>query len=69
MAAIGTRPPHGNMISIQDLASSMRGIEQKSLESGAAEWNTRAKISSIENMLGEASMEDLVQSARKLAKQ
>lgn len=68
MATIGTRPRLGNLISIQELASSMRGIEQKSLESGAAEWNTRAKISSIENMLGDACMEDLVQSARKLAK-
>lgn len=57
------------MVSIQELASSMRGIEQKSLESGAAEYDTRAKISSIENMLGEAGMEDLVQGARVLAKQ
>ncbi|KAK2766067.1 hypothetical protein FQN54_007582 [Arachnomyces sp. PD_36] len=59
----------GNMVSIQELASTMRIIEQKALESGAAEWNTRAKISSIENMLGEAGLEDLVQSARKLAQQ
>jgi hypothetical protein len=56
------------MVPIQDLASWMRDIEQKTLESGAAEWNTRAKITSIENMFGEAGMEDLVQSARELAR-
>jgi hypothetical protein len=58
-----------NTVRINDFAMILREIEQKALESAAAEWHTRAEISQVESLLTTSGIENVVLSARKLAEE